>query len=854
MSAPALQWQWMAPRAVFSVIEESAISKLASDLPFLRRLSLSSGGRVRNISAFEKANAVLATEHVQKSREPLIVLVPFVPDALLYPCYALLARAVLDFVTAPMNERTSHLTPGAFVTIDTERKVLHARYLGISTRPPYHGWLEVKFANCVKQLPPDWATRLRVAHGNPRALSMSSEIPTLAVTRVAGIDPRSIASTTAVVMSREPAHASFSSAAIDGADPISEGIVGFTGMDGARLGKGLHSPITIVPSLAACRTLLRTVNVSSIVVDGMSRLAAGWDHIPFLRTSSGVVPIACFAPSNQYATRAAARLAGHSAVAWTRADITRTNRIDGRLPIPASLASALRASAEGPSVKTLKVACPQHEVELLASVKAARQAVRTLPESALMVGYQLKARLRKLDAILRAPGRGEMARSLAVPLIDGCLAQVASVAPHAKAFFEDVKASLSSAWDALSRMPDGTNARAEALIADLRPRGAEHCHVLCATGEQAALVADLGAQLDLPLDPITSVSASRRVHILAVTGWQGEEYALLAEASSPSTMLVLATEPEDSAWRRHFRFRSVLSGRLGGSAGAQIFEAPAQIAETIRAAAPRARRRFPQEQYVPCILVWLQGESLPIAVSPQSPVMFSVDGETKSASEIQAGDEIVLSNCFAPDALSSSFANLRREAIEQIDRENAELVAVTQDWRRVLQKHAQYNHLKPRDIRELLLKHGVKRATSTIEYWLNADTDELIHPQDANATLHAIWAIAGEKAQYSRERVLAAIQTRLEYHQQPGRALWDTWAGRTPTLPVRAPWLAEWAGKARLLATVGVVEWAQAGQVPLELMGERVSLDVFEIPEMDPALEGLQDSALVQEPEVVCDS
>jgi len=809
------------------------ISSLWDDLPFLQGVNLQRGDSPISVTWLDRVNSFVSYSHVLGSNQgTLVLLQPSVACSPLHAIVSLIGLLVLDAVTTSaskahaLREGTTYELDGFFV-----------RFEGIAG-PPAPGWLRLRMRDGVTYQPPGLADRMVPVES--RRLSSLREFSSRQRSTVAdpmqrffdwdaAIGPASITSRLVLVSSRQRALDLLEGVESNGVRLLEHGLVRFVGVV-PEVVDAHGTLVVVVPSLSTARLLLdRGIRVQAILVDGYERLHRGRHELPFLVNRQGAPPIINWSTTGYYPAAPPTWLPPHKRLEVTSDDLVGILELDD--PGADSAQSSLWEAATGHSVRPLLTPLSPDEVSIVESIDAYLQVVRSSESLPEYWRYHLMTLARTLQILVTStPAEwSEIKRFVTCwsASVDEKWATLRSAAAEALA---NVRAAEKRVGELVSRVGATLNSRASGL-ADFM-NGSASCdgswYFVCDRPEQAKVAAAAIRALELRRVEPVLLRDLAVCNDCVVAGWVSFSFARRLWAHTPRTLMAVSDEIDRRRWERATATQrspagqslldAVGAGRasLGGSATHDSCSerAPDDDADAIA----EANVNWGDEERVPCVFLWVTGESQAKVLDPYGHVVVE-EGEVvreRAAARLRPDDRVILGIGASRWSPADEFTGA---VIDAVQKSHPELVTAAREWRRALKAVVDGQRLSMPELRERLTSLGVAREIQTLDGWLDLVRASPIAPRGSRTELAALWPLVGQKTSLSLDDVCEACARLRSLRTASGRSLLQLWKGKTVELDVDERLLEELVDRLRQEVHVYEVEAVTLGEVPASMLG-----------------------------------
>lgn len=816
-SGPCLHWS-------------EKISSLWDDLPFLQGVNLQRGDSPISVTWLDRVNSYVSYSHVMGSEKAMLVLLqPSIACSPLHVIVSLLGLLVLDAVTSSQSKAHA-LRVGQ--TYELDNFVL--RFEGVAAGPPAPGWLSLRMRDGVVYQPPGLADRMVPV--DPRRLSSLREFssrPRTASTDPmqrffgwdAAIGPASISSRLVLVASRQRALDLLEGVQSNGVRLLDHGLVRFAGAVPGDV-ETHGSLVLVVPSLSAARPLLdRGVRVQAILVDGYERLHRGRHELPFLINRQGAPPIISWSATGYYPTAPPTWLPSHKRLEVSSDDLAGILELDDA---SADLGHAsLWEAATGIGVRARVTPAPAAEVAVVDAIDEYLQAVRTSQALPEYWQYHLTTLARTLRALVTStPAEWSDIMRFASAWSSSIDEKWSSLRPSAIAALADLRDAEKRVLKLIGDVPDAINSRATALAAFLsdRAQAESHWYLVCDRPEQAKAAAAVLRTLGLRGVEPALLRDLAVCSTCLVAGWVSSSFARRLWAHTPRAIVALTDESDRRRWERAAESQRQPGGQslLGAVGGLRAVPSgptsSSPVVEEDRHADDDVDAGWGTEERVPCVFLWVTGESKAKVLEPHGRVVVE-EGDVvreRVAARLRPDDRAILGLGTSRWSPADEFTGA---VIDAVETSQPELVKTAKEWRRALRQLVEAQRLSTSQLRARLAAVGVGREDQTLEGWLDIDRASPIAPRGLRTELAALWQLVEQHAEHSLDDVAAACARLRALRAASGRALLQLWKGRKVELGVDEASLEDLVDRLRQEVQVYEVEAVTLGEVPQAMLG-----------------------------------
>jgi uncharacterized membrane protein YkvA (DUF1232 family) len=805
------------------------ISLLWDDLPFLQGVNLQRGHSAIPVTWLDRVNSYVSYLHVLGSeRSPLVILQPSIVCTPLHTLISLVGLLVLDAVTSSQRKVEALLAGQAY---SFDRHV--AVFEGVSTDARFQGWLRLRFRNGSAYAHPDLAYQM-VAAKPERALSDAGRFEAGAPGRDplrrffnwdSPIGPGSISNQILLVSSRRRALEILEDVESNGVRLLDHGLTLFIGArpDSSDVRGAV---LLVVPSLGVARLLLQSgVRIHSMLIDGYERLSSGRHDLPFLINSSKALPVICWCPAGYFPSALPTWLPAHRCLEVSPEDLADILELDDATTDSAH--ASLWEAATGATVRTRTASAPSGEVAVVDAIDAYLERVHVSEALPDYWQYQLVSLARTLRLLVAAtPAEWSMIRQFSAEWSLCVEAKWSTLRRSAVAALVGLREAEGQVRDLIANVQDAVNSSASALAAFMFDQTDvdRKWSLVCDRPEQKRIGASAVRSLGLGrVEPVLL----RDLEVCAAcvtTGWVSSSFARRLWAHTPRVVVALVDESGRRQWERAVESRTRTLGEpLLGAVGV-VHDKPKGAA---------ARPSIEQEHYgddreleitsstekrVPCVFVWVSGESQVKVLQPDSRIVVE-EGDVvreRLAGELRPDDRVILGSGTGRWSPADEFTGA---VVEAVGASHPEVVRTAKEWRRALREVCEVQRLSIPELRDRLSAAGVEREDQTIDGWLDLERPSPIAPRGLRNELAALWPIVQQYARASLDDVTAACTRLRALRAASGRALLQLWKGHTADLGVDDTWLEELVDRLREEVQVYEVESVAVGEVPDVMLG-----------------------------------
>lgn len=803
------------------------ISSLWDDLPFLQGMNLQRGDRPISVSWLDRVNSYISYSHVMGTENATLVLLqPSIACSPLHAIVSLIGLLVLDAVTSSQSNARA-LREGQ--TYELNNCVV--QFEGIAG-PPTPGWLRLRIrGGGVVYQPPGLADRMVPVE--PRRLSslreFSSQVRIVSADPMqrffdwdAAIGPASISSRLVLVASRQRALDLLQDVQSNGVRLLDHGLVRFVAAVPEVL--EMHGALVlVVPSLSTARLLLdRGVRVQAIIVDGYERLHRGRHELPFLINRRKTPPIICWSATGYYPAAPPTWLPPHRRLEVSSDDLVRILELDdtgGELED-----ASLWEAATGVAVRARVTPATAAEVAVTEAIDVYLEAVRSSQALPEYWQYHLATLARTVRTLaVSTPAEWSEIKRFASAWSSSVEQKWSLLRPSAVAALADLRRAEKRVLKLITDMPDAVNSRATGLAAFLSdPAQSEnHWFLVCDRPEQSKVAASVIRAMALHMVEPVLLRDLAVCSTCLVTGWVNSSFARRLWAHTPRAVMALTDEIDRRRWelaaesQRQSRGQSVLEA-VGGirPASSPVSSSPAEQNQD----ADVVESRLEADERVPCVFIWLTGESEAKVLEPDCRVVVEEGNVVRErvAARLRADDRVILGPGTSRWSPADEFTGA---VVDSVKASHPELVKTAKRWRRALRQLTEAQRLSLSQLRTRLAAVGVAREEQTIEGWLNIDRPSPIAPRGLRAELAALWPLVEQYSKDSLDDVAAACGRLRALRTASGRALLQLWKGRTVELGVDEACLDDLVERLRQEVQVYEVEAVTLGKVPRAMLG-----------------------------------
>lgn len=805
------------------------ISSLWDDLPFLQGVNLQRGDSPISVTWLDRVNSYVSYSHVMGSEKATLVLLqPSIACSPLHAIVSLIGLLVLDAVTSSQSKAHA-LRAEQTYELDT----FVVRFEGVAG-PPAPGWLRLRMRDGVVYQPPGLADRMVPV--DPRRLSSLREFssrPRTASTDPmqrffdwdAAIGPASISSRLVLVASRQRALDLLEGVQSNGVRLLDHGLVRFVGAVPDEV-ETHGTLVLVVPSLSTARLLLdRGIRVQAVLVDGYERLHRGRHELPFLINRQGAPPIISWSATGYYPAAPPTWLPPHKRLEVSSDDLAGILELDDA---SADLGHAsLWEAATGIAVRVRVAPAPAAEVAVVDAIDEYLQAIRTSQALPEYWRYHLTTLARTLRTLVAStPAEWPEIKRFASAWSSSIDDKWSSLRPSAIAALADLRNAEKCVLKLIGDVPDAVNSRATALATFLSDPGHAEgdWHFVCDRPEQAKVAASVLRALGLRgVEP----ALLRDVAVCStcvVAGWVSSSFARRLWAHTPRAIVALTDEADRRRWERAAESQRQPSGQslLGAVGGLRpVPSSPSSSSPVVdegRYADDDGDAGWGTDERVPCVFLWVTGESEAKVLEPDGRVVVE-EGDVvreRVAARLRPDDRVILGLGTSRWSPADEFTGA---VIDAVETSHPELVKTAKEWRRALQQLVETQRLSTSHLRSQLATVGVRREDQTLEGWLDIDRASPIAPRGLRTELAALWPLVEQHATHSLDDIAAACARLRALRAASGRALLQLWKGRTVELGVDEASLEDLVDRLRQEVQVYEVEAVTLGEVPRAMLG-----------------------------------
>lgn len=805
------------------------ISSLWDDLPFLQGVNLRRGDSPISVTWLDRVNSYVSYSHVMGSEKTTLVLLqPSVACSPLHAIVSLVGLLVLDAVTSSQSKAHA-LRAGQTYELDN----FVVRFEGVAG-PPAPGWLRLRMRDGVEYQPPGLADRMVPVE--PRRLSSLREFslrPRTAGTDPmqrffdwdAAIGPASISSRLVLVASRQRALDLLEGVQSNGVRLLDHGLVRFVGVLAENI-ETHGTLVLVVPSLSTTRILLdRGIRVQAVLVDGYERLHRGRHELPFLINRQGAPPIISWSATGYYPAAPPTWLPPHKRLEVSSDDLAGILELeDGSADLGHA---SLWEAATGMAVQTRVTRVPAAEVEVVDALNDYLMAIRTSKALPDYWQYHLTTLTKTLRGLVAStPAEWSEVKRFALAWSSSIDEKMSSLRPSVIATVVGLQEGQKHVLELIEAVSDTINSRAAALAAFLSD--AAHMdgkwQLVCDRPEQVKVTASVLAALGLRGVAPVLLRDLAVCSTCVVTGWLGSSFARRLWAHTPSTVVALADEADCRRWERAAQSQRQHAGEslLGAVGGLRAVPSgptsSSSVVEDDRHANDDVDTGWGTDENVPCVFLWVTGESEAKVLEPDGRVVVE-EGDVvreRVAARLRPDDRVILGLGTSRWSPADEFTGA---VIDAVETSHPVLVKTAKDWRRALRQLVETQRLSTSQLRERLAAIGVGREDQTLEGWLDVNRASPIAPKGLYTALAAIWPLIEQYAEQSLEDVAAACARLRALRVASGRALLQLWKGRTVELGVDEASLEDLVDRLRQEVQVYEVEAVGLGDVPRTMLG-----------------------------------
>jgi uncharacterized membrane protein YkvA (DUF1232 family) len=806
------------------------ISSLWDDLPFLRGVDLQRGGIPISVTWLDRVNSYVSYSHVMSSeRSTLVLLQPSIACSPLHSIISLIGLVVLDAVTS--SESKAHaLRVGQTYDLDG----FTVRFEGVMAGQPAHGWLRLATSDGVVYQPPAIADRMVPV--DTRRLSSGRAFSSRSVTAIAdpmqrffnwdaAIGATSISRRLVLVASRQRALDLLEGVQSNGVRLLDHGLVRFVGAIPDAI--ETHGTLVIVvPSLSTARLLMdRGVRIQAIIVDGYERLHRGRHELPFLINRQDAPSIISWSATGYYPVAPLTWLPPHKRLEVSSDDLASILELDDANED--SGRASLWEAATGISVRARVTAAPTPEVAVLDAIDEYLQAIRSsraLPE---YWQHHLTALARTLRILVAAtPAEWSEIRHFASEWSSWIDEKWLSLRPAAIVTLADLRRADKRVLKQIQEVSDAVNSRAVALKAFLADQvhGVSDWYLVCDRPEQGKIAASVIRALRLHgVEPVLFRDLPV-CSMCVVAGWVSSSFTRRLWAHTPRAIVALTDEHDQERWKRAAEAQRQPRGEsLLGAVGGGVRSATSQANSSSpvhneRLAEAEVDATLDGDVRVPCVFVWVTGESEAKVLEPAARVVVE-EGDAileRAAARLRPDDRVILGHGTSSWSPADEFTGAVVKALEA---SHPELVEAARAWRRALRRLVEIQRLSVQQLRARLAAVGVSREDQTLEGWLNIDRASPIAPRGLRAELTALWPVIADYTEHSLQDVAGACSRLRAMRTASGRALLQLWKSGTVDLGIDEASLDGLVDRLRQDVRVYEVEAVTLGEIPTAMLG-----------------------------------
>ncbi len=805
------------------------ISSLWDDLPFLQGVNLQRGDSPISVTWLDRVNSYVSYSHVMGSEKATLVLLqPSIACSPLHAIVSLIGLLVLDAVTSSQSKAHA-LRTGQ--TYELENFVV--RFEGVAG-PPAPGWLRLRMRDGVVYQPPGLADRMVPI--DPRRLSSLREFssrPRTASTDPmqrffdwdAAIGPASISSRLVLVASRQRALDLLEGVQSNGVRLLDHGLVRFVGAVPDEV-ETHGTLVLVVPSLSTARLLLdRGIRVQAVLVDGYERLHRGRHELPFLINRQDAPPIISWSATGYYPAAPPTWLPPHKRLEVSSDDLAGILELDDA---NTDLGHAsLWEAATGIAVRAHVTPAPAAEVAVVDAIDEYLQAIRTSQALPEYWRYHLTTLARTLRTLVTStPAEWSEIKRFASAWSSSIDEKWASLRPSAIAALADLRNAEKRVLKLIGDVPDAVNSRAAALAAFFSdPAHAEgQWHLVCDRPEQAKVAASVLRRLGLRGVAPALLRDLAVCSTCVVAGWVSSSFARRLWAHTPRAIVALTDEADRRRWERAAESQRQPGGPslLGTVGGLPVVPSgptsSSPVVEGDRHADDDVDPGWGIEERVPCVFLWVTGESDAKVLEPDSRVLLE-EGDVvreRVAARLRPDDRVILGLGASRWSPADEFTGA---VIDAVETSHPELVKTAKEWRRALRQLAETQSLSTSQLRAQLAAVGVEREYQTLEGWLDIERVSPIAPRGLRSELAALWPLVERHAEHSLDDVSAACARLRALRVASARALLQLWKGRAVELGVDEVSLEDLLDRLRQAVQVHELEAVTLGEVPRAMLG-----------------------------------
>jgi hypothetical protein len=404
-----------------------------------------------------------------------------------------------------------------------------------------------------------------------------------------------------------------------------------------------------------------------------------------------------------------------------------------------------------------------------------------------------------------------------------------SLRPSVIATLADLRDAEKRVVRLIEDVPDAINSRATALSAFLLDplQTGVHWYLVCDRPEQAKVAASLVRALGLRAVEPVLLRDLAVCSPCVVTGWTSSSFARRLWAHTPRAVVALTHDNDRRRWERatecqHEGGGQSLLDAVGGLRSTPGPASPTPVAREDRDGDAAVDSGCGTEERVPCVFLWLTGESEAKVLEPDGRVVVE-EGDVvreRVAARLRSDDRVILGLGTSRWSPADEFTGA---VIDAVEGSHPELVKMAKEWRRALRHLVEAQPLSPSQLRARLAAVGVVREEQTIGGWLDVDRASPIAPRGLRGELAALWPLVEGYAQHPLDDVAAACARLRALRIASGRALLQIWKGRAVTLGVDEVWLDDLVERLRQDVQVYEVETVTLGEVPRAMLGWWIS-------------------------------
>lgn len=805
------------------------ISSLWDDLPFLQGVNLQRGDSPISVTWLDRVNSYVSYSHVMGSEKATLVLLqPSIACSPLHAIVSLIGLLVLDAVTSSQSKAHS-LRVGQ--TYELNNFVV--RFEGVAG-PPAPGWLRLRMRDGVVYQPPGLADRMVPV--DSRRLSSLREFSSRPRTASAdpmqrffdwdaAIGPASISSRLVLVASRQRALDLLEGVQSNGVRLLDHGLVRFVGAVPDEV-ETHGTLVLVVPSLSTARLLLdRGIRVQAVLVDGYERLHRGRHELPFLINRHDAPPIISWSATGYYPAAPPTWLPPHKRLEVSSDDLAGILELDDA---STDLGHAsLWEAATGIAVRAHVTPASAAEVAVVDAIDEYLQAIRTSQALPEYWQYHLTTLARTLRTLVAStPAEWSEIKRFASAWSSSIDEKWSSLRPSAIAALADLRNAEKRVLKLIGDVPDAINSRAVALAAFISdPAHAEgQWHLVCDRPEQAKVAASVLRRLGLRGVAPALLRDLAVCSTCVVAGWVSSSFARRLWAHTPRAIVALTDEADRRRWERAAESQRQpggpsLLGAVGGLPA--VPSGPTSSSPVVggdRHADDDVDPGWGIEERVPCVFLWVTGESDAKVLEPDSRVLLE-EGDVvreRVAARLRPDDRVILGLGASRWSPADEFTGA---VIDAVETSHPELVKTAKEWRRALRQLAETQRLSTSQLRARLAAVGVEREYQTLEGWLDIERVSPIAPRGLRSELAALWPLVERHAEHSLDDVSAACARLRSLRAASGRALLQLWKGRAVELGVDEVSLEDLVDRLRQEVQVYEVEAVTLGEVPRAMLG-----------------------------------